>query len=130
MHHNAELIQNMLDTGRQDGFQATRQYYADDLTFLFPGRSALAGRYSKEEFFGKYDARVHELTNGRFEIVEVVDVLASDNRAALLVKERFERDGKEPLVVLRVALYRVRAGQICEFVVFDDDQYAVDDFYS
>ena len=63
--------------------------------------------------------------NGRIEL-ELIDMLAGDERVALLVRERFQGDG--PAVEIRRAnVYTVRNDEIVELSIFEGDQYAVDE---
>ena len=57
--------------------------------------------------------------------VELVDLLTSDERFALVVRERFTTDGG-PVEIARANVYRVRDGRIAEVWIFEADQYAVD----
>ena len=57
--------------------------------------------------------------------LELVDMLASDERVALIVRERFHGDGP-PVEIRRANVYRVRDGAIVELSIFEGDQYAVD----
>jgi hypothetical protein len=50
--------------------------------------------------------------------VDLVDTLASDERIALLVRERFGRDGGV-VEISRVNVYRVRDDRIVEISIFE-----------
>ena len=53
-------------------------------------------------------------------------MLASEERVALIVRERFHTtDG--PVDIRRANVYRVRDGRIAEIWIFEGDQYAVDE---
>jgi hypothetical protein len=59
--------------------------------------------------------------------LEVIDMLVSDERVALLVRERFD-DGDGPaLEIQRANVYRVKDGRIVEVSIFEADQYVVDE---
>ena len=99
-------------------------FYAEDLVAHVPGRSAFAGELRGRDAFVAY---IREVV-ARFERVEVelVDVLAGDERVALLLHERL--GGPDGDVEIRRAnVYRVRDGQIVELWIFEHDQYAVDE---
>ena len=55
----------------------------------------------------------------------MIDALTSEERFALVVNERFRRDG-EVVDVPRANVYRVRGEEIVEIWIFEGDQYAVD----
>ena len=57
----------------------------------------------------------------------IVDVMAGAERGALLVRERFERDGRTAEVE-RLLVYAVRDGLLSECWVYDQDQTLVDAF--
>jgi hypothetical protein len=57
--------------------------------------------------------------------LEVVDTLTSADRFALIVVERFHRDG-EIVEIRRANVYRVRGEEIDEIWIFEGDQYEVD----
>jgi ketosteroid isomerase-like protein len=130
-HSNESVVRGYiaaLERGDQD---AARDYFTEDVVFRFPGRSQLADTYrGRDAYFGDYLTKLDDLTQGRVHVIELIDVLASDRRAAVVAEVRFEREGHEPLTVVRAVLYRLRGGRIEEFWVFDDDQYAVDAFFA
>ena len=72
-------------------------------------------------------ARVQQLTNRK--LVEIHDVLVSDEHAVVLARERFERDGQQ-LEMKRVLVYHIRDAKLAEGWVYDDDQRAVDEWWS
>jgi hypothetical protein len=61
--------------------------------------------------------------------VELVDMLASEERVALIVRERLH-DGDRVLDMRRANVYRVEDDRIVEISIFDANQYAVDEFLS
>jgi ketosteroid isomerase-like protein len=93
-----------------------------------PGRSALAGEHRGREAARAYlDAALARSHGARVE-VELVDTLASKERVALVVRERFQRPGG-PVEIRRANLYRVRGDQIVEVSIFEADQYKVDQLF-
>lgn len=60
-------------------------------------------------------------------LVEIIDVMASPQRAALVVREHFARDSDEA-TLLRVLVYRVKDGLLHDCWVFDADQARVEHF--
>ena len=50
----------------------------------------------------------------------------SDERVALLVRERFGREDGT-VEISRVNVYRVRGGRIVEISIFEGDQYEMDE---
>ena len=101
--------------------------YHDDIVLHYFGRSPLAGDHRGKAAALAVLARVQQLTNRR--LVEIHDMLASDDHGVILARERFERDGRT-LETKRVLLYHVRDGKLAESWIYDDDQRAVDEMWS
>jgi hypothetical protein len=59
--------------------------------------------------------------------LELIDMLVSDERVALLVRERFDDGGGPALEIRRANVYRVKDGRIVELSIFEADQYVVDE---
>jgi hypothetical protein len=57
--------------------------------------------------------------------LNVVDMLASDERVALIVREVFHRPTGD-VEIRRSNVYRVRRGQIVEISIYEANQYEVD----
>ena len=115
-----------LGAARRGDWDTAFGFFADDIVMHVPGRSSFAG-----ERLGK-DAAVDYIQTvrshyGEGEIVlELLDLLASEDRVALLVRERFH--GRGPSVEIRRAnVYRVQGDRIVEISIFEADQYAVDE---
>ena len=106
---------------------AAASFYAEDFTLHYFGQSPLSGDHAGRAAALATLAKVQQLTNRG--LPDVHDVLASDDHGAILARERWERDGKT-LEVRRVLLFHVRDGKLSECWIFDDDQPAVDDFWS
>ena len=61
--------------------------------------------------------------------VELVDMLASEERVALVVRERLGLpDGA--VEIRRANLYRLRGDQIVEVWIFEVNQYEVDELFA
>jgi uncharacterized protein len=100
-------------------------YFADDIVFHIPGRSSFAGaRHGKGVAVEYIEAIRNHHREGSIE-VELVDMLTSEERVALLVRERFVGEG-EPVEIRRANVYRVRDDKIVEISIFEADQYVVD----
>ena len=118
------LITEYLAAARRGDWTTAYGYMADDLRIRIPGRSAWAGeRIGKHHAMAYIDAAVDRHA-GRVE-VELVDMLVSDERVVLIVRERFL--GVAPVEILRANAYTVRGGEIVAIEIFEGDQYAVDE---
>jgi hypothetical protein len=80
----------------------------------------LAGdRRGKDAAVGYIQTVRDRYRDGRIER-ELIDMLASEERVALLVRERFHGDGP-PVEVRRANVYRVQGGLIVEVSIFEAD---------
>ena len=61
-------------------------------------------------------------------LLAIVDIMAGPERGALLVRERFERDGRTAEVERLLVYAPVRDGLLGECWVYDQDQALVDAF--
>jgi uncharacterized protein len=119
-----ELITEYLAAARAGDWDTAYGYIADDIVFRIPGRSRFAGeRHGKEAAVEYIQTFRDHYGEGEIE-VELIDMLASDERVALLVRERFL--GDEPVEIRRANVYRVRDDAIAEITIFEGDQYTVD----
>jgi hypothetical protein len=100
--------------------------YADDVVFHYFGRSDLAGTHVGDAALA---AMAEASVRSTRTLVEVVDVLDGAELGALVVKERFERDGRSA-DVQRVLLYRVVDDHIAECWLYDEDQSLIDGFWA
>lgn len=99
--------------------------YHDDFTLHYFGRNPLAGDHAGKAAALAILAEVTRRTNRR--LLAIIDVMAGPERGALLVRERFERDGRAAEIE-RLLVYAVRDGLLGECWVHDQDQALVDAF--
>ena len=120
-----EVIGAYLAAARRGDWEAAFAQLADDVVIDIPGRSAFAGRHRGRDAAVRYVETIREhFRHGRIEL-ELIDMLAGDERVVLLVRERFHGQGPA-LEIRRANVYRVRDGAIVEITIFEADQYAVD----
>jgi len=121
-----ELMTDYLDAAKRGDWDTAFGFFAEDIVIHIPGRSRFAGDRQGRDAAVDYIETVRDrYRDGRIEL-EVIDMLASEERVALLVRERFHGDG--PTVEIRRAnVYRVENGQIVEVSIFEADQYLVDE---
>jgi ketosteroid isomerase-like protein len=124
-----ELMQDYVACAHRGDWETASGYFADDVLIRIPGRSSLAGEHRGRETARRYIETARALSRGRDVELELVDMLASDERVALLVRERFHTaDG--PVDIGRCNVYRWRDGRISEIWIFEADQYAVDALFA
>ena len=109
-----------------------RSYYTSDMIMHCPGRNPVSGVYRGMDSFQQFADKQLQLCNGRLvKVVEVDDILeGKKDRVVAFIREIFERDSKGVLDFWRTAVYRVRDDKICEIWVYDDDPYALDEFFT
>jgi uncharacterized protein len=119
-----ELMTDYIAAARRGDWDTALGYFADDIVFHIPGRSSFAGERRGKEAARDYIETIREHHRGEIE-VELIDMLTSDERVVLLVRERFLGDG-DPVEIRRANVYRVHGDEIVEISIFEADQYAVD----
>jgi ketosteroid isomerase-like protein len=97
--------------------------YHNDFTLHYGGRNPLAGDHRGKAAALAILAEVTRRTNRK--LLGIVDIMAGPERGALLVRERFERDGKAAEFE-RLLVYAVRDGLLEQCWVWDQDQAAID----
>jgi uncharacterized protein len=122
----AEVMESYVGAARRRDFDTAFGHFAEDIVVRVPGRSAFAGERRGRAAAMQYIDHARALSNEHDVQLEVVDALVSDERFALIVVERFHRDG-EVIEIRRANVYRVRGGEIVEIWIFEGDQYAADD---
>ncbi len=125
-HPNTEFMREYLDcwvTGKVD---KALGMIADDVVTQFPGKSLIAGVYHGKNAFMELGKKMNSF--GQLKVMKFHDILAKDDRAVVLAKERFQREGKSTIVD-RAVEYRIRDGKIIGIRWYESDQYAVDEFF-
>jgi uncharacterized protein len=101
---------------------------AEDVTIHVPGRSALAGEHHGRDAFVAYVETALARAHSAQVEVELVDMLVSEERVALVVRERFARDD-DVVEIRRANVYTVHDERIVEIWIFEADQYAADELF-
>ena len=122
-----ELMTEYLAAARVGDWDRAYDFFADDMVVRIPGRSAFAGDWKgKDAAIGYIDA-VREHFSGGSIGLELIDMLVSEERVALLVREQFHGAGGAAVEIRRSNVYRVRDDAIVEISIFEADQYLVDE---
>ena len=122
-----EVIDRYVEAWKRGDVGAIVDCYHDDFTIHYFGKSPLAGDHVGKAAALSALGKASALTGRK--LVEVHDVLATDSHAVILAKERFDH-GNKTLDVTRVFVYHVMDGRLAEAWCYDDDQRAVDEFWS
>ena len=97
---------------------------SDQITFQVPGKSKLAGKYTKATFTEGFAMKLQELSGGSFQL-EVHDLLASDRHGTVLATSRLTQNGKT--VELRtVHVWRFEGGKPVACYEYPRDLYQFD----
>lgn len=129
VHPNIELMRRYSTALQAGRAGEVLPFYAEDLVLHLPGRGPHSGTFTGQEAVLDYYTKVFQATDGRFEVLGVDDILASDDHAASLVRWRLHR-GDRTLDIDRAVIYRIVGGRIAEIWVRDADQYAYDEFFA
>lgn len=121
-----ELMTDYLAAAKRGDWETAFGFLADDLLIHIPGRSAFAGqRFGKAAAVDYIQSIRERYRDGAIEL-ELIDMLASDERVVLLVRERFRGEGA-PIEIRRANVYRVKDEKVVEVSIFEADQYVVDE---
>lgn len=93
-----------------------------------PGGSRVGGTYRGPAEVMGYFAKLRELSGGTFR-AEVLDVMASEGRAAVLARATGTREGRAAYDTSYVLVLEVRGGAILTATLFNEDQAAFDAFW-
>jgi hypothetical protein len=125
---NAALVRRIFEAfARKQGF-ALRGVFADDATWVVPGSSAMAGTYRGREQIFRFLGRLPKETDGTYRS-ELVDVLASDRRAAAVYRATGRRNGHR-LDLEQTLLFRIEDGLVRSVVALPSDPEAFDAFWA
>jgi ketosteroid isomerase-like protein len=124
---NDALARRIFDAfARREGF-ALRGLFAEDAVWTVPGSGAMAGVYRGRDQIFRFLARLPKETGGTY-ASRLIDVLASDDRAAALYRASGERHGRR-LDLDQVLLFRIAGGLVTEVVALPSDPEAFDEFW-
>lgn len=127
-HLNATLLEKLYQDFSKGDLQAVLAACGDQITFQVPGKSKLAGKYTKANFGQDFAMKLHELSGGTLKI-EVHDILASDLHAAVLATDHLIRDGKK-IEMRTVHVWRFEAGKPIAWYEYPRDLYQFDAIWS
>jgi hypothetical protein len=126
-HPNAALVRRLFDAfERKDAF-VLRELFADDAVWRVGGASRMAGVYRGRREIIRFLGSLPRLTDGTY-TSQLADVLASDDRAAVLYRARGSREGR-PLDIDQLLLFTIRDGCVVDVLALPSDQSAFDAFW-
>jgi ketosteroid isomerase-like protein len=125
---NETIVRRIFDAfARNEGF-ALRGLFAEDAVWNVPGSGVMAGVYSGRDEIFRFLARLPKETGGTYSS-ELVDVLASDGRAAALYHARGSRHGRS-LELDQVLLFKIEDGLVREVLALPSDPEAFEAFWA
>jgi len=125
---NAAIVERIFDAfARKEGL-ALRGLFAEDAVWSVPGRGVMAGTYEGREAIFRFLARLTKETDGTY-ASELIDVLASDDRAAALYRARGARHGRT-LELDQVLLFDVDDGLVRRVLALPSDPNAFEAFWA
>ena len=126
-HPNATLVRRLFEAfERKDAF-VLRELFAADATWCVGGASRLAGIHHGRREIIRFLGSLPRLTDGTY-ASRLIDVLASDERAAVLYRATGAREGRT-LDIDQLLLFTVRDGCVVAVLAFPSDQRAFDAFW-
>jgi ketosteroid isomerase-like protein len=96
---DTQVREGVSDFNRGTDDAKTLEQFADDVTFVVPGRSALAGTYKGRDNLARFFAGLHEMSGGTFK-ADVEEILPGEERMVLFMRFTAERDGENLDVVM------------------------------
>jgi ketosteroid isomerase-like protein len=125
---NESVVRSLFDAfARREGL-ALRDLFARDAVWVVPGASVMAGTYRGRDEIFRFLARLPKETDGTYGS-SLIDVLASDERAAALYRATGVRRGRR-LDLVQLLLFRLDAGRIVDALALPSDAGAFDAFWA
>ena len=125
---NEALVRQIFDAfARKEGF-ALRGLFSETATWTVPGRGIMAGVCQGRDAIFRFLARLPKETDGTYGS-ELIDVLASNDRAAALYRARGTRHGRT-LELEQVLLFRMEDGLVSEVLALPSDPDAFEEFWA
>ena len=125
---NDALVRRIFEAFARKQGLALRGLFAEDAVWTVPGRSIMAGTHRGREQIFRFLSRLPKETDGTYGS-ELLDVLASHERAAALYRARGRRGGRE-LALDQVLLFRIADGLVQEVLALPSDPDAFEAFWA
>jgi len=125
---NAALIRRIFDAfARKEGF-ALRDVFAEDAVWYVPGDSVMSGRHRGRAEIFRFLARLAKETNDTYGS-RLIDVLASEHRAAALYRAFGERAGLS-LDIDQLLLFTIEDGLVTEVLALPNEPGTFERFWA
>jgi ketosteroid isomerase-like protein len=125
---NEAIVRRIFDAfARKEGL-ALRGLFSDDAVWSVPGRGLMAGVYEGRDAIFRFLAKLPKETDGTYSS-ELIDVLASEGRAAALYRARGSRLGRT-LELDQVLLFLIEDGLVRRVLALPSDPDAFEAFWA
>ncbi len=124
---NEALVRRIFDAFARKQGLSLRDCFAADAVWHVPGASTTAGTYRGRSEIFRFLGKLPKLTAGTYGS-RLIDVLASDERAAALYRASGERDGRS-LDIDQLLLFTIRDGLVVEVLALPSDPRAFERFW-
>jgi ketosteroid isomerase-like protein len=125
---NEQAVRRLFEAfARKDGF-GLRGLFAEDAVWRVPGESSMAGTYAGRDAIFRFLGRLPKETDGTYGS-RLIDVLASDDRAAALYRASGRRDDRT-LDLDQLLLFQLEDGMIREVLALPSDPATFEAFWS
>lgn len=124
---NEAIVRGIFEAFAQKRGFALRDVFAEDATWTVPGRGTMAGTFRGREEIFDFLGRLPKETEGTYSSM-LIDVLASDDRAAALYRASGERNGRS-LELDQMLLFRIEDGLVQEVLALPSDPEAFETFW-
>lgn len=125
---NEAIVRRIFDAfARKEGL-ALRGLFSDDAVWSVPGRGLMAGVYEGRDAIFRFLAKLPKETDGTYSS-ELIDVLASEDRAAALYRARGSRLGRT-LELDQVLLFLIEDGLVRRVLALPSDPDAFEAFWA
>jgi uncharacterized protein len=124
---NEALVRRIFDAFARKQGLALREAFAADATWTVPGTGTMAGTFRGRSEIFSFLGRLPKETDGTY-ASSLIDVLASDSRAAALYRASGERRGQR-LELDQVLLFRIENGLVREVLALPSDPEEFDRFW-
>ena len=127
-HQHEDLLKRAYGAFAKGDLDGYLSACTGSITFRVPGRSAVAGTYSREQFGPGLIAQVMKVSGGSFKET-VLDVVANDTRGVVLARHEFQRNGRTH-AYNTAHVYRIEGGRLASFEEYPEDLYSFDAAWS
>ena len=125
---NASVVRQIFDAFAAKNGYALRDVFAPDAVWRVPGAGTMAGIFEGREAIFRFLGRLAKETEGTYSS-ELIDVLASDDRAAALYRARGTRKNRH-LELDQVLLFSLDDGVVTDVLAMPSDPAAFDAFWA